>query len=177
MKKNINGDGGPVIDTTIKVAKENQIECVLISDTAHVFDKYDIEFINNIYLSKSKYCRAKKCNKILWMDKYKSEFAVQTADDMVLENGIKVGELAKQILGEYINIEFNENLNKMLEDTLKHMKNAGLTITAKELKEKARNAVPYAEIYTGQSKVLGFRRKTKIYRYVDFKEVKHNGVG
>lgn len=60
---------------------------------------------------------------------------------------------------------------------LKHMKNAGLTITAKELKEKARNAVPYAEIYTGQSKVLGFRRKTKIYRYVDFKEVKHNGVG
>ena len=26
-----------------------------------------------IYLSKSKYCKAKQCQKILWMDKYKQE--------------------------------------------------------------------------------------------------------
>lgn len=45
MKIYIDGDGCPVIDITIKVAKEEQIECILISDTAHVFDKYDIEVV------------------------------------------------------------------------------------------------------------------------------------
>ena len=59
---------------------------------------------------------------------------------------------------------------------LKAMRDAGLNITAKELKEKARKSVPYAEIYTGQSKTMGFRQKTKIYRYIDFKEVKQGGI-
>ncbi len=45
MKIYIDGDGCPVINLTIKVAKEKGIECILISDTAHVFDKYDIEVI------------------------------------------------------------------------------------------------------------------------------------
>ena len=45
MKIYIDGDGCPVIDITIKVAKEEQIECILISDTAHVFDKYDIQVV------------------------------------------------------------------------------------------------------------------------------------
>ncbi len=45
MKIFIDGDGCPVIDITIKVAKENDIECILITDTSHVFDKYDIEVV------------------------------------------------------------------------------------------------------------------------------------
>ena len=34
----------------------------------------------NVSLSKSKYCKAVQCNKILWLDKYKKEYAVDTAD-------------------------------------------------------------------------------------------------
>lgn len=45
MKILIDGDGCPVIDITIKIAKENNLECVLITDTAHNFDKYDVEII------------------------------------------------------------------------------------------------------------------------------------
>jgi len=45
LKIFIDGDGCPVIDITIKVAKENNIECILITDTSHVFDKYDIQVI------------------------------------------------------------------------------------------------------------------------------------
>ena len=45
MKIYIDGDGCPVIDITIKIAREKQIECILITDTAHTFDKYDIEVI------------------------------------------------------------------------------------------------------------------------------------
>lgn len=45
MKIFIDGDGCPVIDITIKVAKENKIECILITDTSHIFYKYDIEVV------------------------------------------------------------------------------------------------------------------------------------
>lgn len=41
----IDGDGCPVIDITIKIAIENNIECVLLSDTTHNFDKYNIQVI------------------------------------------------------------------------------------------------------------------------------------
>lgn len=51
--------------------------------------------MNNIYLSKSRYCKAKQCNKILWLDKNKPEEAVPKTSDSVLENGTKVGELAR----------------------------------------------------------------------------------
>lgn len=53
--------------------------------------------MNKIHLSKSKYCKSVQCNKILWMDKYKTEVATPTARDSVLKNGTEVGELAKKI--------------------------------------------------------------------------------
>ena len=40
--------------------------------------------MNNVYLSKSKYCKCVQCKKILWLKKYKPECAVQTAKDAVL---------------------------------------------------------------------------------------------
>lgn len=85
--------------------------------------------MNNIYLSKSKYCKAKQCNKILWLDINKPEKAIQKARDSVLENGTKVGELARKYFGEYININFDENLSNMIEDTKKQLKNVPNIIT------------------------------------------------
>lgn len=49
------------------------------------------------------------------------------------------------------------------------MEKHNITCTIKELQEKARKSVPVAEILTGQSKSLGMRKKTKIYRYEDFR--------
>ncbi len=85
--------------------------------------------MSNIYLSKSKYCRAKQCNKILWLDKNKPEEAVQKARDSVLENGTKVGELARQYFGEYVNIDFDDKLSNMIENTKDNLKNAPNIIT------------------------------------------------
>ena len=45
MKVYIDGDGCPVIDITIKIAKQYNIECIIITDTAHSFNKYDVEVI------------------------------------------------------------------------------------------------------------------------------------
>lgn len=39
MKILIDADGCPVIDIAIKIANKNEIECVLICDTSHIFDK------------------------------------------------------------------------------------------------------------------------------------------
>ena len=85
--------------------------------------------MDKIYLSKSKYCKAVQCNKILWMNKYKTEEAVQTARDAVLENGTEVGELARSLFGDYTNIEFNKDLNIMVEETIKLLENKPNIIT------------------------------------------------
>lgn len=85
--------------------------------------------MNNVPLSKSKYCKAKQCKKILWMDKYKIEEKVQLSKDAVFKNGTMVGELAKGLFGEYVNIEFNQDLSKMISATKEALKNAPNIIT------------------------------------------------
>ncbi len=39
MKILIDADGCPVVDITVAAAKQNKLECIIISDTAHVFEK------------------------------------------------------------------------------------------------------------------------------------------
>lgn len=39
MRILIDGDGCPVVDTTIKIANEYGIECIILCDTSHVFEK------------------------------------------------------------------------------------------------------------------------------------------
>lgn len=50
------------------------------------------------------------------------------------------------------------------------MEQYGINMSVENLKKLARNSLPYAEIHTGQSKAIGYRRITKIYRYEDFTE-------
>lgn len=85
--------------------------------------------MNNVYLSKSKYCKAKQCQKILWLDRYKQEVKVQTLKEMIFKNGTMVGELARELFGKYVNIEFNSDLSKMIEDTKEELKNGSNIIT------------------------------------------------
>ncbi len=85
--------------------------------------------MNCISLSKSKFCKAKQCNKILWLDKNKPEEAIPIGNEAILENGTKVGELARNYFGEYSNIEFNNDLKKMIYDTKLQLKNVPNIIT------------------------------------------------
>lgn len=67
-------------------------------------------------LSKSKYCNGIQCMKMLWLDKYKKE-EKKELNESVIETGNFVHEIAKYLFGEHINIEFNENLNEMIDNT------------------------------------------------------------
>ena len=35
----IDADGCPVVDITVRIAKERQVDCVILCDTSHVFEK------------------------------------------------------------------------------------------------------------------------------------------
>ena len=74
-------------------------------------------------ISKSIYCQGIQCKKILWLNKYKKEERTELNNNSVLENGTKVGEVAKHLFGEYINIDYNDNLSLMLKDTQKIINN------------------------------------------------------
>lgn len=39
MKILIDADGCPVVDLTVQLAKENQIDCLILCDTSHIFEK------------------------------------------------------------------------------------------------------------------------------------------
>ena len=82
-----------------------------------------------MYLSKSKYCSAVQCNKILWLDKYKSEVKEEIDNSSVLDNGTKVGELAKKLFGEYLDVEYSDNLDEMILQTKKYLENDVCNIT------------------------------------------------
>ena len=80
-------------------------------------------------LSKSKYCKAVQCNKYLWLDTYKPNEKEEILNESVLDNGTEVGILAKQLFGPYEDIEFNENLNKMIKDTNEKLKQDKVVVT------------------------------------------------
>ncbi len=39
MRILIDADGCPVVDITVRIAKKNKIECILLCDTSHLFEK------------------------------------------------------------------------------------------------------------------------------------------
>ena len=65
----------------------------------------------------------------MWLDKNKPEEMADIGNESVLENGTKVGELARSYFGKYKNIEFNKDLSKMISDTEKELKNGPNIIT------------------------------------------------
>ena len=73
--------------------------------------------MEKVHLSKSRYCRAKQCKKMLWLDTYKAEEKMIIDNERVFKNGHIVGELAKRLFGEYVDIEFNLDVSKMIAAT------------------------------------------------------------
>lgn len=74
-------------------------------------------------LSKSRYTLGVTCGKKLWLSCYKPEEAVDTGNESVLDNGNKVGDLARGLFGDYVLIWYNENYAKMISDTEKVLAN------------------------------------------------------
>lgn len=70
-----------------------------------------------MYLSKSKYCNAVQCKKMLWLDKNCPNEKVEVSNQSVLDNGTDVGIFAKELFGEHFDIKFNNDLNQMVEET------------------------------------------------------------
>ena len=80
-------------------------------------------------LSKSKYCNAVQCKKMLWLDKYCPLEKEELSNQSTLDNGTEVGEYAKGLFGSYIDIAFNRDLNVMIEETEKALENDHGVIT------------------------------------------------
>lgn len=69
-------------------------------------------------LSKSSYCRGIQCKKILWLEKHKPKEQENHNNDKILEQGNNIHEIAKYLFGSHINIEYTENLNEMIQNTI-----------------------------------------------------------
>ena len=80
-------------------------------------------------LSKSKYCNGLQCKKMLWLYKNKPEEKEEVNNQSVFDNGNDVHEVARKLLGEDINIPFNEDLTQMIKDTKEVMKQEKVIIT------------------------------------------------
>ena len=74
-------------------------------------------------LSKSRYTQGVTCAKKLWLSCYKSEEAEDMGNNSILDNGTKVGDLARNLFGDYILINFDTNFKNMLDETEKYLAN------------------------------------------------------
>ena len=71
----------------------------------------------SLYLSKSKYCSAVQCPKMLWLKKNKpEEFDDSVMNEAILETGNEVGDLAMGLFGDYVEVPFGD-LGEMLRIT------------------------------------------------------------
>ena len=72
----------------------------------------------SLYISKSKYCSAVQCPKMLWLKKNKPElFDESVMNQTILDTGNAVGDLAMGLFGEYTEVPFDKNLSTMIDKT------------------------------------------------------------
>ena len=79
-----------------------------------------IKLVYNILmnLSKSRYCKGVQCPKILWLDEHKSEERDESVlNQNVFDTGNKVGDLAMQYFGDFTEVCYSDDKNKMLNET------------------------------------------------------------
>ena len=73
--------------------------------------------MNKVFLSKSSYCQGVQCEKILWLEKYKSEYLPINTNESNFKTGMEVGELAKGLFGDYEEVSYDKNLSVRIEKT------------------------------------------------------------
>ena len=86
------------------------------------------KIMSKIHLSKSRYCKGVQCEKILWLEKYRPDYSIN-GNDAVLEKGREVGELAKGLFGDYVDVPFDIDLSVSIDKTEELLKNKPNVIT------------------------------------------------
>lgn len=71
----------------------------------------------NDVITKSLYCSLLSCDRYAWLSRHKPEKYVEKKQEDVLQNGKEVGELARNLFGDFDLIVFNKNINTMIEET------------------------------------------------------------
>lgn len=79
-------------------------------------------------LSKTKYTNACQCKKMLWLDTYKRDVIGEIDPSNAMDNGNKVHEVARDLLGHHTVIPFNKDLTKMIDDTKKELEKEEVVI-------------------------------------------------
>lgn len=79
-------------------------------------------------MSKSKYCRAIQCEKMLWLEENRPDLIGQK-DESRMKTGQKVGETAKGIFGDYTDIPYGADLTERVFMTQKALKDGAEVIT------------------------------------------------
>ena len=75
-----------------------------------------------VNISKSLYCNYIQCKKMVWLLKNKMEEYVEKKNEQVLDNGNRVGDLARRYFGNYSLVKYDEVLINMIMDTKKLLK-------------------------------------------------------
>lgn len=71
----------------------------------------------SLHLSKSRFCSALQCPKMLWLKQYKpEEFDDSVMNEAVLKTGLEVGDLAMGLFGPYVEVPFGD-LKGMISET------------------------------------------------------------
>ena len=67
------------------------------------------------WLSKSRYCNAVQCPKMVWLKDHRpEEFDESVLNQDILNTGLEVGDLAMGLFGDYVEVPYG-NLNKMVD--------------------------------------------------------------
>lgn len=85
--------------------------------------------MNTINLSKSSYCKCVQCEKILWLNKYMPVNNENNSKESVFKTGQEVGEVAKELFGDYIDIPTDDDFKKRIEKTSQLLSDKGNIIT------------------------------------------------
>ncbi len=132
----------------------------------------------SFYLSKSKYCSAVQCPKMLWLKKHKpEEFDASVMQESVLETGNQVGDLAMGLFGDFTEVPFGD-LGEMLRITGELMEQGapiiaeasfsfdGLFCSVDILKNLGNNHVELYEVKSSTEVKEIYREDVAYQRYV-----------
>ena len=86
--------------------------------------------MGSLHLSKSKYCSAVQCPKMLWLKQNRpEEFDDSVMNEDVLRTGNEVGDLAMGLFGDFVEVPFDRHLQTMIDETERLM-GEGISIIA-----------------------------------------------
>ena len=88
--------------------------------------------MKRINLSKSRYCSAVQCEKILWLNQNKPELS-PVEDKTIFEKGRQVGELAKGLFGDYEDVTTDADFSTRLNETERLLQSKSNIITEASL--------------------------------------------